>query len=235
MSVADDERLGQLLVLLRRRGGWRQEDVAAAANVPRREVIVVEAGGAGSIELHRLRRIFEAAGARGRFAVWWNGAAADRLIDERHAALVERAVAYLKRRDWLVAVELSFSEFGERGSIDVFGAKPTHRAIAVIEVKSDVGSTEEMNRILDVKVRLAPKIASERFGWQPAIIGRIVVLPDASTQRRLVERHSQTMASVYPARGREVRAWLRAPSGPLRGIWFLSEVRDRHTRSPRDG
>jgi hypothetical protein len=104
----------------------------------------------------------------------------------------------------------------------------------VVEVKSDLGSIEETNRVLDAKELLAPRLSAARFGWPPDVIGRLLVLPDEDRLRRLVARHERTMTAVYPARGREVRAWLRAPDRQLRGIWFLSEVRDPNTKSPAE-
>ena len=223
-SNVEDERAGRLLREIRRRAGITQRELATRAGVPRRDVILVEGGKGGTISLDRARATFEAAGARIRIAIWWGGAAADRLLDERHAALVERAVAVLHRRGWNTVVEASFSEFGERGSIDLLGARSGDRAIALCEIKSEFGSLEETNRVLDVKERLLPKIAEDRFGWRPIVVGRILIVPSTDAVRRVVARHEQTMASTYPARSQEVRAWLRAPTRPLRGIWFLSEV-----------
>lgn len=229
MSASDDERTGRLLVGIRRRAGLTQRDVAAISGVPRMDIIRIEAGEAGIVRLDRARRVFAAVGGRARLALWWEGASADRIIDERHAALVERALAVFHRRGWDAAVEVSFSVFGERGSIDILGARRSVGAIAVCEVKSDLPSIEETNRTLDMKVRLGPQIARDRFGWRPTFIGRLLIVAESSTNRRLVESHAETMASAYPARSRDVREWLRSPVRPLQGIWFLSEVptRDR--------
>lgn len=224
MPSPDDERTGKLLAAIRRRSRLRQVDLAETARVPREDVIRVEAGQVGSVSLDRTRRIFEAAGGRGRLNVWWNGAAADRLLDERHAALVERALGVFRRRGWITAPEVSFSEFGERGSIDVLEVLERHRAAAVCEVKTEFGSLEETNRVLDAKERLAPVIARRQFGWRPTVVGRILIVPATSSIRHIVAAHEETMRSLYPARSRAVRAWLRAPTAPLRGIWFLSEV-----------
>jgi len=194
--------------------------------------MLIEAGRAGDVALDRVRRVFAAAGGRVRVTAWWNGAAADRLLDAHHAALVEAALSVFRKRGWRTQVEVTFSEFGERGSIDILGLHPGAGALAVCEVKSALGSLEETNRTLDAKVRLAPRLAIDRFGWRPRVVGRLLILPEDGTLRRVVARHSLTMASAYPARGREVRAWLRQPDGPLRGLWFLSEVRDT---DPREG
>lgn len=231
MAIAEDERIGIFLRAIRRRSGQRQVDLARDAGVPRRDVIRIESGRAGSVALDRLRRVFAAAGGRARLNTWWNGAAAERLMDERHAALVERALSVLTQRGWLAAVEVTFSEFGERGSIDILGGHPQTHALAVCEIKSVIGSLEETNRMMDIKERLGPRLAVARFGWRPTVTGRLLILPADSTTRRTVARHALTMASAYPARSREVRAWLRHPNGPLRGLWFLSEVRDRDPAS----
>jgi hypothetical protein len=107
----------------------------------------------------------------------------------------------------------------------VLGAYRPTQAVIIGEVKGSLGSLEETNRTLDVKERLAPIIAFERFGFRPRFVGRVLILPDDRTVRRIIDRHSTTMEVAYPARSREVRAWLHRPDRPLRGIWFLSEVR----------
>lgn len=222
--AAVDERIGAALKAIRRRLSLTQESLAALAGVPVRDVLAIEAGRAGEVRLGRIRALFEAVDGTARLSTWWNGAAADRLLDERHAGLVESALRVLGRRNWETAAEVSFSEFGERGSIDILaGYRPT-LALVVGEVKGSIGSLEEMNRVLDMKERLAPRLARERFGWHPRILGRVLILPDDRSIRRVVERHSATMTTVYPARGREVRAWLRHPHRPIRGLWFLSDL-----------
>ncbi len=228
--VADDERLGLLLRTIRRHSAQTQERLAAAAGVPVRDLMKLEAGRVGELRLDRVRRLFRAAGGQAKLTAWWNGAAADRLLDGRHAALVEHATQILTRRGWRTAVEATFSEYGERGSIDLFGAHPKLRTVAVCEIKSAIGSLEETNRRLDIKERLAPKLAFERFGWRPTHVGRLLILPDDSTVRRTIARHAATMDTLYPARSREVRAWLREPDRPIRGVWFLSEP-----QHPADG
>jgi len=226
MSRSDeDARVGRLLRAIRRSDQLTQRKLSEQANVPLLDLRRVERGQAGGIRLDRTRRLFAAAGGRARLSVWWNGAAADRLLDERHAAIVERLVDIVGRFGWLAAAEVTFAEYGERGSIDLLAAHSAQRAVAVFEVKSEIGSLEQMNRVLDVKARLAPKIAQAQFGWRPSVVARILVLPEDATLRRLMVRHQRTMAAIYPAGSREVRAWLRRPDGPLRGIWFLSDPR----------
>ena len=227
----EDERLASLVRLIRRRSGKTQVQLSLAAQVPLNDLKRIEAGRAGEVRLCRVRRVLEAEGGRARLVPYWNGAAAERLLDERHAALVERIVALLIARGWTVEVELSFSEFGERGSIDVLGMHPVARAVAVCEVKSAIGSLEETNRSLDAKERLAPTIVRKRFGWRPLVVGRLLVLPRSTTTRRVIDRHVATLNSLYPARSRDVRSWLRAPTQPIRALWFVSDGLDTSTAS----
>lgn len=110
---------------------------------------------------------------------------------------------------------------GERGSIDFLGSNDEPRAVLIGEAKSAWGSLEETLRRLDVKVRLAPKIAADRFGWRPRTVGVVLALPEAGATRRVAQRYEATLLGAFPGRNREIRKWLRAPSGQLRGLWFL--------------
>ncbi len=224
LTVSEDARLSDTLKAIRRRSALTQMAVAEMAGVPVRDVIAVEAGRASDVRLGRIRAVFGAVDGTARLSTWWHGAAADRLLDERHAGLVEFALRVLNRRGWEAAAEVSFSEFGDRGSIDILaGYRPT-LALAVGEVKGSIGSMEEMHRMLDMKERLAPRLWGERFGWHPRIVGRVLIFPEDRSIRRILERHGVTMATVYPARSREVRGWLRHPDRPIRGVWFLSDL-----------
>src|SRR6185437_10731423 len=107
------------------------------------------------------RRLFAAVDARLKVTVWWRGAAAAQLLDARHAALSERAINVLASLSWFVLSEVTFSEFGERGSIDILAGQLQTRSVVVGEVKASIGSIEETNRRLDVKERLAHKIARD--------------------------------------------------------------------------
>jgi hypothetical protein len=226
----EDERLGQLLRLIRHRIAKTQIELAAAAQVPLRDVKRLESGRAGMVLVGRVRAVMEAAGGRVRLVPSWNGAAADALLDERHARIVERGVRYLSGlRTWLTEAEITFSTYGERGSIDILGSDRHAAAVAVCEVKTALGSLEETNRVLDMKTRLAPSIVFDRHGWRPTNVARILILPRSTAIRRVVEAHAATMSSVYPARTRDVHAWLRNPSGPLSGIWFVADGPDRST------
>lgn len=227
--AADDERIGRALRELRRRAGQTQAQAAASAGVSRRTWERAELGGCGQLTLDTLRKLGSPFDARLRATIWWRGAELDRLLDERHARLVEQVIALFRRRGWLTAAEVSFSEYGERGSLDLLGFHLQTRSAAVGEVKTAFGSFEETNRRLDVKVRLAPKLVSERFGQRPATVSRLLILPNEMTLRRVAARHPETLLAIYPARAQETRAWLTRPVGSISALWFLSDVHERAT------
>lgn len=231
---ADDRRLAEASRALRREQRLRQVD-ALGTRRTRGLVIRLEAGDIGGLRVADVRDHFARLGASLRLSVWWNGADLDRLLDRRHARLVERAVAHIVDHAWTPASEVTFANYGERGSIDILALHQPTGGLLVVEVKSEWGSIEETNRRLDVKVRLAPKIAVERFGRRPAFVARVLVLPEDATARRIARRHEHTLRAAYPARNRELLRWLKRPSGPTSALWFLSEVAQTRPQRPRDG
>jgi hypothetical protein len=149
----------------------------------------------------------------------------DRLLDEAHARLVDEVVRRLRALGWDVAVEVTFSRYGERGSIDVMAFHPGRRALVVIEVKSVTPDMQAMIAGIDRKARLAPALALDR-GWDAAVVARVVVVSDTRTNRRRLDEHQATLAVALPARTRDVLRWLRDPGdGAVSGIWILSDGR----------
>jgi len=216
----DDDRLAKASRLLRRQKGLRQADLPTSRFVTQE----VESGRAGRLKVDQVRAHFGSLGASIRVTAWWNGAALDRLIDQRHAGVVEATARVLPRFGFQVHTEVSFNEFGERGSIDVFAGHAAARALFVGEAKSEWGSLEETLRRLDVKVRLAPKIGKSKFGWQPSCVAGVLIFAEDRTARRVADNFSATLRASLPSRGREIRDWLHGPSGDLRGIWFLTDA-----------
>lgn len=163
----------------------------------------------------------------------WRGGDLDRLLDEGHAALVGLTAAWLDRHGWELRPEVTYSIWGERGSIDLLGLHEPTGALLVVEVKTELASIEETLRRHDAKGRLAGEIARNQIGWRPGSVARLLVLPDGATPRRRVERHEAVLARTYPLRGADVRRWLRAPTTPISGLMFLSVPQGmRRGRSP---
>jgi Holliday junction resolvase-like predicted endonuclease len=146
-----------------------------------------------------------------------------RLIDARHAAIVERVVACLTSLGWQTVVEYSFNHFGERGLVDILAWRAVDRALLIVEIKSERDDLQQLLGVLDRKTRLVPKLVALDRGWKAAILGVVLVLPECSTSRFQVDRYRATFAAALPARNVEVRRWIRSPGAgsPLRGIWFL--------------
>jgi len=218
----DDQRVGRIVRALRRRLGWRQSDVAEKAGCSQTQVSLVERGWLAKVPLPVVRRIIGALDGSLVIEVRWRAGALERLMDEDHAALVALVAELLRRAGWLVEVEVTYSEYGERGAYDILAFHAASATLLVVEVKTDLASAEATLRKLDEKVRLAPQVARQRFGWSGRLVAKLLVMPEASTLRRRVARHATLFDRAFPARGVEVRPWLRRPEGRLSALWFLS-------------
>lgn len=216
-----DTRFGARVRAVRVRLGWRQEDVSEHAGVSQDLVSDVELGRLDALKIRSVRAVLRALDMELGMEARWRGGDIDRLTDAGHAALVARIIAVLLGYGWIVQTEVSFAVYGERGSIDVLAWHPEGQILLVVEVKTTLNSVEETLRRQDVKVRLAPGVARERFGWAPAAVARLLVLPDDSTARRRVATQAQVLGQVYPDRGLAARRWLRAPSGSPGLLLFL--------------
>ena len=160
--------------------------------------------------------------------VIWRGGGLDRLLDERHVGLVSATLTMLRRLGWEVAVEVTYSVYGERGSIDILAFNAALRIALVIEVKTELTSVEQLGRKLHEKVRLVrTRLCLERFGWKPVALGRLVILPATDTARRNVAQNDAVLETLFPARGRDVRSWLRKPVGDIAGLLFVASTNGR--------
>jgi hypothetical protein len=110
---------------------------------------------------------------------------------------------------------------GRRGSVDLLAWHPPSASLLVIEIKTEPASIEATLRKLDEKVRLASTIVRP-LGWHPAVVGRLLVMPEDRTQRRRVAAHASVLEGAFPVRTREIRAWCRGPAGSIDGLLFLA-------------
>jgi len=201
----------------------RQEDVAIGAGVSRQFVSSVERGMIRHTDIERLESVCRALGAELDVRVRWRGEGLDLLLDEAHADLVNRMVGILHAEGWVANVEVTFNEYGERGSIDVLGWHENTKTLLVVEVKSVVADAQATLMPLDRKARLAPKLG-QRLGWEARAASRLLVVWDASVNRRRLARLEATFATAFPLRGRSVRRWLRRPLGTVSGLLFVSNA-----------
>src|SRR5206468_407336 len=153
-----------------------QRDLCARAHVRQQDVSNIERARLQDVRVSTVRRVTAALGATAWFDLRWRGGMLDRLLDERHADLVERASAVLIACGWKVRPELSFRQGVEHGSIDTFAWHEASRTVLVIEIKTELTSIEETLRRLDVKTRLAPDIARELLGWRPQQVATLLVV-----------------------------------------------------------
>jgi transcriptional regulator with XRE-family HTH domain len=206
----DDRRVGLVIRALRRRRGWRQVDLAMASDVSQSVIARAEAGHFDQLPLRTTRRILTALEARVDLHLRSRGGELDRLMDVRHAEICSSSAEIVARDGWDVLQEVTYSIFGERGSIDLLGMRRLEFIALIMEVKSEVTSWEEAQRRFDDKVRLLPRILHEREGWRPRTVGKVIVIDHTMTNRRRVAAAGVGTTLAFPARGREIRAWLRS-------------------------
>lgn len=222
-------RFGLGMRALRMRRGWTQAHLAALAGVSPSVIGRIERGRADRVAVHTLVRVAARLDARVDIRLLWHGEGLDRLLDARHAGLVDRAIAILDAGAWEVAAEVTFEVRGERGSIDVLAFHRATGSLLVIEVKSVVPDIQSMLAGIDRKSRLAVDSGRAR-GWQATSVSRLLLLPDDRTARRRIDAHSATFQRSFPARTVEVRRWIRSPAGAISGIVFLTNDHKEVTR-----
>ena len=224
--------VGRLARALRQRLRLRQADVGVRAGLSQGAVSLVERGHLDRLPIRRVRRLFAVFDAEVVLVVRWRGGEIDRLLDKAHAALGSVVTSHLTALGWELQPEVSYSVYGERGSIDLLGWHARSRALLVIELKTEITSVEETLRRHDAKVRLAPAIAVSRFGWEARSTSRLLALPADRTSRRQIARHEALFARTYALRTVAVRRWLVAPVGSMTGIAFVSDTAGQRAGQP---
>jgi hypothetical protein len=133
---------------------------------------------------------------------------------------------------WEVDVEVSFSIYGERGSVDVLARHPATGLVAVVEVKASIGEVGGTLIGIDRKERLAPAIARER-GWRCTGVAKLLVVAEGNTARDRINRHRDSFRLALPATTRDCLAWIRKPTltAPA-GILFIAPRIVRGVRKP---
>jgi transcriptional regulator with XRE-family HTH domain len=232
--VFDPLRIGRSLRAIRVRLGLRQVDVAIRAGVSRSFVSNLERGLSRSSDISRIEAVCVALGADLDVRVRWRGEGLDRLLDEGHAMVVDRLAALLNADGWQVSLEVTFNDYGDRGSIDIFAWLPETRSLLIAEVKSVVADAQGTLAPLDRKARVAPKLARER-GLDPGSVSRLLIVGDTSTNRRRIARFEALFGAALPDRGWTVRRWLAAPSGSISGLLFLPDSIGDGTRRAAAG
>jgi transcriptional regulator with XRE-family HTH domain len=226
----DAIRIGAVCRALRINKRWRQSDVANRAGVPRLSVSALERGRVGELRVDVVVSIVEALGGHLNLIVQYQGGELDRLINARHSALHESVARSFLGSVWVLAPEVSFAYYSERGIIDILAWHAPTRSLLVIELKTDVVDINELLGTVDRKLRLAARVARER-GWNAASVSVWVIVADSVTNRRRVANHLTVLRAALPLDGRAIRPWLRAPRDAIRCLSFWSNARLPNTKS----
>lgn len=202
-----DLEVGRLLRMLRIRRGWRLRDVAERCTLSAASVGRNELGQISSV--HALRAHAAALDLRVEWRVTGRGADVPRLLDEEHAAIVEALAAAFRAAEWRVEAEVSYSEFGERGRIDLLGLNPTGATLLIVEAKTELADLQDLLGGLSTKARLGPGIA-RRTGWHVARTVTMLAVAATAANRAVVRLHPALFSSFE-------RRWLREGAVPTPG------------------
>ena len=164
-APVDPIRLGGAIRAVRIRLRLRQLDVAQKSGLSRSTVSRIERGEMGSLSIDAVLSVARALGMRIDLVPRWRGGELNRLLSAGHSALHEYpSRAFARLHEWLVAPEVTFSVFGERGVIDVLAYHPRRRALLVVELKTQLVDVQGLLGQIDRYRRLARRIARDR-GW----------------------------------------------------------------------
>jgi transcriptional regulator with XRE-family HTH domain len=222
----DDFRFGTALRLVRQRRGWRQQDLSDKSGISQSAISRMERGQIGHQSIDSIRAVASTLEIRVDVIPRWRAGDLDRLQNSRHSALHE-SVARMFRDElpaWILAPEVSFAIYGERGVIDILAWHPGRRALLVIELKTDIADVNELVGTFDRKRRLARQVALAR-GWDPVTVSAWLIVASSRTNRRRIEAHEAMLRAALPEDGRTIRRWLRDPARPVNGLSFWTDTR----------
>lgn len=206
----------------RHQRGWRLEDLAAAAGVGATACSLLERGRVDRLTVRTARAIAHAVDLPLGWDIGWQRQEIDRLLDADHAGLGSLVVRRLESWGWIVRLEVSFNEYGDRGRIDILAMHPVRNVLLVTELKTLIVDAQDLLGTLDVKTRVAPAVA-RRIGWPPARVVPAIMVSDSTTNRRRVTQLGPLLGR-FDCRGRAALAWLRDPVEPVTGVLMLTEV-----------
>lgn len=208
--------VGRLLRILRIRRNWRLTDLAARTGLSSTTLHRHEIGSISSLE--RLEIHARALDVRIDLRPVGRSAELPRTLDEEHAAIVNALAAAFQAHDDRVEVEATFSEWGERGRIDLLAQ--FENRLVVGEIKTDLGDLQDLFGAMNAKARLGPSVA-KHLGWPDAPV--LWLLAAAATPR------NRAIAMGHPALFHALRQrWFRGAAPRLEGDGLLLWVPARH-------
>lgn len=226
--------MGRVLRMLRLRRDWRQSDVAEKARISSSAVGRHESGVIGSLSI--LEKHAAVFGLRVDVRVVGRAGSLVRLGDEEHARIVETVAAWFREHGFRTETEASFSEWGERGRIDLLAFDPAAGALVIVEVKTQLLDLQDLFGSLNVKERLAATIA-ERRGWKVTRDVTVLAVAHTAANRAVVREHPSLFAEFGTRRltstglrsGRRLIHWVKADGGA--GSWLAGRQRVRRQRA----
>lgn len=217
------QRCGATFRAVRVKRGWRQIDVAVRARIDRSVVSNVERGHLEHVAIGTLLDIARVLEIQVGLTTRWRGGDLDRLMSARHSGLHEAVARWFAADlpEWILAPEVSYSIFGERGVIDILAWHPIRRALLVIELKTEIVDVNVLVGSMDRRKRLARQIARDR-GWEPLTVSVWVLVADGRTNRARLATHRALLRNAFPTDGRLITGWLRRPSIQIRALSLWS-------------
>lgn len=218
----EDAQLGARIKAVRLKLRRTQVGLAGDAGVRPIDISHLEHGVLDDLPLPMMRRIVSVLGMWIELKPKWQGVELDRLTSGAHDSL-QRAVIerFARLPGWVAVPEVTYSIFGERGSVDVLAWHEATRSLLVIELKTVLVGVGEIVRTLDQRERLATEIAAGR-GWHATSVSIWQVFTDTRTNRRQVEQHAALLRRSGAIDGQAMRAWLRRPSGAVSALSFVT-------------
>jgi transcriptional regulator with XRE-family HTH domain len=215
----DDQRFGSALRAVRIRRGLRQVDVARAGGVSRELVSRMERGHLEGATLGTIRAVAKALDVRVDLIARWRAGDLDRLLNARHSELHELVARWFADElpDWVLAPEVSFSIYGERGVIDILAWHEKTSSLLVIELKTAIADVNELLGTMDRKKRLAAQVASER-GWNAKTVSTWLIVAESRTNRRRLDAHMGVIRNALPDGTWATRRWLRRPRETIAAV-----------------
>lgn len=240
----EDARFGSAVRSVRIKRGWRQLDLGQRAGVSASTISRLERGHPGALSLDTIRAVAAALDIRVDLTPRWRAGDLDRLLNARHSELHTLVAEWFRDSlpAWVIAPEVSFAIYSERGVIDIVAWHPGRRALLVIELKTDIADVNELVGTLDRKRRLARQIVKDR-GWDPLTVSTWVIVAPGRTNRGRIAAHGAFLRAAFPVDGRGIRAWLTDPEDAVSALstWpsspsgRLAFAPTRRVRTPRRG
>ncbi len=234
-----DLEIGRLLRMLRIRRGWRLRDVADRCGLSPATIGRTELGSIASVRV--LRTHAAALDLRAEWRVVGRVADVARLLDEEHAAIVETLAAAFRQGAWRVEAEVSYSEYGERGRVDLLAFDPRGSVLAVVEAKTELADLQALFGSLSVKARLAATLG-RRMDWRAARVVSVLAVAATAANRSIVgalpalfspfERRWLRARALPAPEGDRVLLWIPA-SAAGRRPWLAGRRRVRQGIAPR--